>query len=143
LLAQTSPLTNLVISGAESATFTTSDTNACDIDTDNNALRGQLTDPSSGIIVSFTVLGTAGPHPAKDQLSALSLDGPQDDPFVNWSGSGGTVTLDDVAASVPIEGGDASVAASTHGVIGHIDADLTSKQGSMHISGAFACHAAE
>ena len=138
LLAQTSPMTNLVISGAESATFTNSDTNACVLE--DNALRAQLTDPSSSMILSFTVLGTVGDHPAKDQLSMLSLDGPQDDPFVNWTGASGTVTLDDVSADVPIEGGDASIAASTHGVVGHIEADLTSKQGNIHISGPFACH---
>jgi hypothetical protein len=30
--------------------------------------------------------------------------------------------------------------ASTHGVLGHIEADLSSKQGNVHISGPFACH---
>jgi hypothetical protein len=140
LLAQGSPMTNLVITGAESVTITTSDANACYIDDSNNALNAQLTDPASGMIVSFTVLGTVGPHPAKDQLTALSLDGPADDPFVTWSGTGGTVTLDDVAASVPIESGDPSVSASTHGVVGHIEADLSSKQGTIHLSGPFACH---
>jgi hypothetical protein len=140
LLAQDAPLTNLAITGAESAAFTSTDANACYVDEDNNALNVQLTDPSSAMIMSFTVLATAGDHPAKDQLKATTLDGPANDPFVSWNGSNGTVTLEDLTANVPIEGGDSSVAASTHGVLGHIDADLTSKQGSFHISGAFACH---
>ena len=140
LFAQDMPLTHLVINGSESAEFTTSDSNACYSDDTNNALNAQLVDPSSAIIVSFTVLGTVGNHPAQNQLTALTLDGGADDPFVNWSSSSGTVTLDDVAANVPVEGGDTTVAASTHGVLGHIDADLTSRQGSFHISGTFACH---
>ena len=140
LLAQDAGPTNLSFTGAESATFTNSDTNACYIDADNNALNAQLTDPSTEMIVSLTVLGTVGPHPARDQLHAVTLDGPADDPFVSWSAPSGTVTVDDLSATVPIEGGDTTVAASTHGVLGHIEADLTSKQGSVHVSGPFACH---
>lgn len=139
LVAQDAPLTNLAVSGAESVTFTNSDTNACYLDTDN-ALNAQLTDPSSSMVISLRVLGTVGDHPAANQLTALTLDGPSDDPFVNWSASGGTVTVDDLAANVPVEGGDPSVAASTHGVLGHIEADLNSKQGNVHVSGPFACH---
>jgi hypothetical protein len=139
LLNQSTPLTNLSISGAESATFSTSDANACYVD-DRHALNAQLTDPSSPMIVSFTVLGTVGDHPALNQLTALTLDGPADDSFVDWSASGGSVSLDDIAASVPVEGGDPGIQASTAGVLGHIDADLTSKQGAFHISGTFACH---
>ena len=59
---------------------------------------------------------------------------------MNWYAAGGTVSVDDVAASVPVEGGDPGVQASTSGVLGHIDADLTSKQGTFHLSGTFACH---
>ncbi len=140
LLAQGAPMTDLLITGGESAEFTHSDTNACFVDDTDNALNAQLIDPSTEMILSFTVLGTVGDHPAKNQVTALTLDGPADDPFVNWSGSSGTVTLDDVAATVPIEAGDAIVQASTHGVLGHIDADLQSKQGSIHVSGPFACH---
>jgi len=140
LLAQGSPMTNVVVSGAESLTFTVSDTNACYIDDSNNALNAQLTDPTSGMVISFTVLGTVGDHPAKDQLTALSFDAQGADPFVSWNGTSGTVTLEDVAASVPVESGDASISASTHGVRGHIEADLTSKQGTIHLSGPFACH---
>jgi hypothetical protein len=140
VLAQSVPMTDLVFTGGESAEFTHSDTNACFVDDTSNALHAQLLDPTTELILSFTVLGTVGDHPAKDQMTALTLDGPADDPFVNWSGASGTVTLDDVAASVPIEAGDALIQASTHGVVGHIDADLKSKQGSMHVSGPFACH---
>ena len=141
LFAQDATMTNLTISGAEAAVFTNSDTNACFFDDDGgNGLNAQLTDPSSGIIISLRVLGTVGDHPARNQLTALSLDGPEDDPFVNWSSSSGTVTLDDVAATVPIEGGDSAIMAGTHGVRGHIDADLTSRQGNIHLSGPFACH---
>ncbi len=92
------------------------------------------------MLLSFTVKGTIGDHPAPGQLTALTLDGSGDDPFVNWSAASGTVTLDDMAASLPIEGGDPSVQAGTHGVLGHIDADLMSAQGSFHVSGPFACH---
>jgi hypothetical protein len=141
LLAQNAPMTNLSVTGAESTAFTTSDANACFVDSDNNALNAQLFgDASTNMILSLRVLATPGDHPAKDQLSALTLDGPTADPFVNWQGASGTVTLDDVAADVPIETGDAAIAARTHGVLGHIEADLTSPQGSIHISGPFACH---
>ena len=139
LLAQDAGPTNLTITGAESAVFTNSDTNACFIQ-DNNALSAQLTDPSSEMILSLDVLATVGDHPAKDQLKGLTLDGPAEDPFVSWIGSSGTVTVDDLSASVPIEAGDASISASTRGVLGRIEADLTSKQGSIHVSGPFACH---
>lgn len=139
LLMQDAPMTNLVITGGESAAFTTSDANACYVG-DNNALSAQLTDPSSPMILSLSVLDSVGDHPAANQLTAVTLDGPADDPFVNWSGSRGTITLDDIAASVPVEGGDNAVQVSTHGVLGHIDADMTSKRGSIHVSGPFACH---
>jgi hypothetical protein len=139
LLLQNAPMTNLVISGAESAAFTTSDANACYVG-DNNGLNAQLTDPSSMMILSLNVLATVGEHPAANQMTAVTLDGPEDDPFVSWSGSSGTVTLDDIAADVPVESGDSLVQASTHGVLGHIEADLTSKHGTFHVSGPFACH---
>src|SRR5436190_24339205 len=96
-LTQAQPLTNLVITGAENAAFTTSDANACYVG-DNIGLSVQLTDPSSSMIISFTVLGTVADHPALDQMTALTLDGPTDDPFVNWNAAGGTVTLDDLSA---------------------------------------------
>jgi hypothetical protein len=139
VFAQNAPMTNLTITGAESAVFTHSDTNACFMD-DGNALSAQLTDPSSGMIVSLRVLGTVGDHPARNQVTALTLDGPSSDPFVNWTAASGTVTLDDVAATVPLEGVDIAIAGSTHGVLGHIEADFTSTQGSFHVSGPFACH---
>ncbi len=138
-LAQGTPLTNLVLTGAESANLTASDTNACYIG-DNNALNVQLTDPASSMIISFLVLGTVGDHPAVNQLTALTLDGPADDLFVNWSAAAGTVSIDDLAAQVPIELGDGAINASTSGVLGHIDADMTSRQGTFHINGQFACH---
>ena len=77
-----------------------------------------------------------------DQLADLAVTyGQGDNLFVNWSASGGTVTLDDRAAQVPVESGtDLGVSASTSGVLGHIDADLTSGQQSFHVSGPFACH---
>lgn len=140
LVAQSTPLTHLTLTGSESAELTSSDANACYISPDNNALNVQVTDPSSSLILSFTVRATPGDHPASNQLTALTLDGPTDDPFVNWSARGGTVTLDDLAASVPVEGGDATVQASTAGVLGHIDADLASNRGAFHVSGTFACH---
>jgi hypothetical protein len=141
LLAQDAPMTNLAVTGAESTAFTSSDTNACYVDSDSNALNAQLFgDASTNMILSLNVLASVGDHPAQSQLQALTLDGPPADPFVNWQASSGTVTLDDVSADVPVEGGDDAVAASTHGVLGHIDADLTSPQGTIHISGPFACH---
>jgi hypothetical protein len=141
LFAQDAPMTNLSVTGDESSAFTTSDTNACYIDPDNNALNAQLFgDASLNMILSFTVLGTVGDHPATGQLGALTLDGPPADPFVSWQAISGTITLDDVAAEVPIETGDTLIAASTHGVVGHVDADLMSPRGNMHVSGPFACH---
>jgi hypothetical protein len=139
LLAQQVSATNLAITGSESATFATSDANACFVD-DTNALNVQLTDPSSPIILAMRILATPGDHPALNQVTALSLDGPTDDPFVNWSAASGTVSLDDLSASVPVEAGATAVSASTHGVLGHIDAELSSKQGSLHVQGPFACH---
>src|SRR5689334_19406589 len=139
LFFQAAPLTNLVLTGAETATFTDSDTNACYMSDD--AFSAQLTDPTSSIIMSFTVKGTVGDHPAVNQLTALSFDGQGENLFVNWSASSGTVTLDDMSAQVPVESGaDLGVSASTSGVLGHIEADLTSSQGSFHVSGPFACH---
>jgi hypothetical protein len=141
-MLQPSPQTNLAITGDEQAGFTASDANACALDEDSGALRGQLTDPSSQLIISFTIKGTVGDHPAANQLTAVSLDGPEDNPIVNWSAAGGTVTLDDTAAAVAIESGDPSVSAGTQGVRGHLDADLSSALGAFHVSGPFACHTA-
>ena len=142
LLAQTAPLTALTLTGSESAELTTSDANACYVSPDDNALNAQLTDPATSLVLSFTVRATPGDHPASNQLTALTLDGSADDPFVSWSATAGTVTLDDLAARVPVEGGDQAVQASTAGVLGHIDADLTSRRGAFHVTGTFACHTA-
>jgi hypothetical protein len=134
--------TDLVLSGSEAIEMTASDVNACYMDS-QNALNVQLTDPVSGQIISINVLGTVGDHPAKAadghaQLTMLGLDTTQDDPFINWSATGGTVTLDNVDTQVALDDGSAS----THGALGHIDADLSSQQGTLHISGPFACHLA-
>ena len=134
--------TDLVLSGAQSLEITASDANACYFDS-SNVFNGQLTDPASGLIISINVLGTAGDHPAKAsdghaQLTMLGYDASQADPFVNWSATGGTVTLDDIDTQVPLDDGSAS----THGALGHIDADLTSPTGALHITGPFACHLA-
>ena len=59
---------------------------------------------------------------------------------MNWTATGGTVTLDDTAARVVVEAGDPNVPVSTAGVRGHLDADLTSALGSVHVTGPFACH---
>src|ERR1700687_5436779 len=67
--------TNLAITGAESAVFTNSDTNACYLQ-DDNSLSAQLTDPSSEMILSLNVLATVGDHPPKNQLQGVSLAGP-------------------------------------------------------------------
>ena len=139
LLTQAGTQTNLALSGAEQAAFTTSDANACSVDATSNALSGQLTDASSAIVLSFTVPDTVGDHPAQGQLAAVSLDGLGGDPLVNWSAADGTVSLDDLAAQVTIES-DPNVAASTNGVFGRLDADLRSPKGSFHVSGSFACH---
>jgi hypothetical protein len=134
--------TDLVLSGSQSLEMTASDANACYFD-DDNVFNGQLTDSASGLIISINILGTAGDHPAlasdgHAQLTMLGMDPTQDDPFINWSATGGTVTLDDPDTSVPVDDGSAS----THGVLGHIKADLTSRQGTVHIEGPFACHLA-
>jgi hypothetical protein len=137
-----SPQTDLVLSGAQSIEITASNANACYMD-ENNVFNGQLTDPVSGLIISINVLGTVGDHPAKasdghPQLTMLGMDPTQDDPFVNWAATGGTVTLDNIDTQVALD--DAS--ASTHGALGHMTADLTSPEGTLHISGPFACHLA-
>jgi hypothetical protein len=136
------PQTDLVLSGVQAVEMTATDTNACYFDSDN-VFNGQLTDPASGLIVSIDVLGTVGDHPAKAsdghaQLTMLGFDSSQEDPFTNWSATGGTVTLDDIDTQVALDDGSAS----THGALGHIDADLTSPTGAVHITGPFACHLA-
>jgi hypothetical protein len=68
----------------------------------------------------------------------LGFDSTRTDPFVNWAATGGTVTLDDIDTQVGLDDGSAS----THGALGHIEADLSSPQGTVHISGPFACHLA-
>ncbi|HEY1298521.1 MAG TPA: hypothetical protein VGJ60_36020 [Chloroflexota bacterium] len=136
------PPTDLSLSGSQSVEITASDANACYFD-DQQVFNGQLTDPSSGLIISINVLGTVGDHPAKAadghaQLTMLGIDTTQSDPFINWAASGGTVTLDNIDTQVALDDGSAS----THGALGHIDADLTSPQGTVHVSGPFACHLA-
>ena len=136
------PLTDLVLSGNQSAEMTASDANACYLD-DQKVFNGQLTDPSTDLIISINIVGTVGDHPAKAddghaQLTMLGIDPTQSNPFINWSASGGTVTLDNVDTQVALDNGGAS----THGALGHIDADLTSPQGTVHLSGPFACHLA-
>ena len=84
-----------------------------------------------------------GDHPAKAsdghaQLIMLGYDPTQTDPLVNWAATSGTVTLDNIDTQVALDDGSAS----THGALGHIDADLTSPRGPLHISGPFACHLA-
>jgi hypothetical protein len=136
------PQTDLVLSGSQMAELTATDANACYFDS-QHALNGQLTDPSSGDIISINVAGSVGDHPAQAsdghaQVTMLAIDTTQDNPFVNWSASGGTVTLDNTDAQVALDDGSAS----THGVMGHINADLSGPQGMIHISGPFACHLA-
>ena len=135
------PQTDLVFSGAVSAELTSSNANACYIA--DNAFNGQLADTSTAFVISMNILSTVGEHPAQAsdghaQLTMFSIDSTQDDPFINWSASGGSVTLDDLDTQVALDDGSAS----THGALGHIDADLTSPGGSLHISGPFACHLA-
>src|SRR5438094_106105 len=120
------PLTDLVLSGSQSVEMTASDANACYFG-DQQVFNSQLTDPASGLIISINVLGTVGDHPAKAddghaQLTMLGIDTTQPDPFINWSASGGTVTLDNIDTQVALDDGSAS----THGAEGHIEADLTS-----------------
>src|SRR4051794_38065448 len=142
-LPQPGPQTSLVLTGAEQATFLTSDVNACAFDESNGALSGQLGDPTVELLLAFTVKGTVGDHPAQGQLTALTGDGPSDAPLVSWTATGGTVTLDDPAARVAVEAGDPRVPVSTAGVRGHLDADLTSPLGAFHVTGPFACHTAQ
>jgi hypothetical protein len=136
------PQTDLVLSGAQTVELTASDANACSFDS-QNVFNGQLTDPSSGDIISINVAGGVGDHPAQAsdghaQLTMLGIDTTLDNPFVTWAASGGTVTLDNTDAQVALDDGSSS----THGVVGHINADLNSPQGTIHISGPFACHLA-
>lgn len=134
--------TDLILDGSQTVEITASDANACYLD-DSGVFNAQLTDPVSGLIISINVLGTVGDHPAlasdgHAQLTMLGMDSTQDDPFINWSATGGTVTLDNVDTQVALDDGSAS----THGALGQIDADVTSRQGAIHMSGPFACHLA-
>jgi len=141
-LAAADSQTDLVLSGDQALEITASDANACYLD-DTNVFNGQLTDPASGLIISINVLGTVGDHPAlasdgHAQLTMLGIDSTQADPFINWTAKGGSVTLDTIDTQVPLDDGSAS----THGARGHINADLTSSQSTVHVSGPFACHLA-
>jgi hypothetical protein len=132
--------TDLVLSGTQNVEITRSDANACYFDA-QNAFNGQLTDPGTSDIISINVAGTVGDHPAQAsdghaQLTMFAIDATQDNPFINWSASGGTVTLVNTDTQVPTDDGSAS----TRGVLGHIEADLNSPMGTLHISGPFACH---
>ena len=134
--------TDLMLSGTQSGELTKSDANACYFDS-QQAFNGQLTDPSTGDIISINVAGSVGDHPAlgsdgHPQLTMFAIDTTQDDPFINWSASNGTVTLDNTDTQVPLDDGSAA----THGVLGHLNVDLNSPQGTLHISGPFACHLA-
>jgi hypothetical protein len=135
--------TDLVVTGSQTGELKASDANTCYID-DQSGFNGQLTDPSVNDIISINVASSVGDHPARasdghPQLTMLGIDEQsQDNPFINWSASGGTVTLNNTDTQVPLDDGSAS----THGVLGHIEADLSSPQGTIHISGPFACHLA-
>jgi hypothetical protein len=137
------PQTDLSLSGAQAVEMTTTDANACYFDSSNNTFNSEITDPTSGEIISINVLGTVGDHPAQAsdghaQLTMLAIDTSQDDPFINWKATGGTVTLDNIDTQVALDDGSAS----THGALGHIDADMSSPMGAIHVSGPFACHLA-
>jgi len=137
------PQTDLALTGAQAVEMTTTDANACYLDASTNTFNGELTDPASGEIMSISVLGTVGAHPAQAsdghaQLTMLGIDTSQTDPFINWKATGGTVTLDNIDTQVALDDGSAS----THGALGHIDADMSSPLGAIHVSGPFACHLA-
>jgi hypothetical protein len=134
--------TDLVLTGDQSGEMTSSDANACYFDS-SNVFNAQLTDPTSSQIISIQVAGSVGDHPAKAddghaQLTMLGLDTTQDNPFVAWTATSGTVTLDNASTQIALDDGSAG----TQGALGHIEADLTSTQGTLHISGPFACHLA-
>ncbi|MBV9322839.1 MAG: hypothetical protein JO352_03505 [Chloroflexi bacterium] len=136
------PQTDLVFSGAQSVEITASDTNSCYIDS-QNALNAQITDPAAGQFIAIDVAGTVGDHPAMAsdghaQLTMLAVDTTRDDPFVNWAATGGTITVDSISTQVALDDGSAS----TRGALGHIDADMSSPLGTLHVSGPFACHLA-
>jgi hypothetical protein len=135
--------TDLSVSGTQSVELTASDANACYMDSDSTTFNAQLTDQSSDLIISINVLGTVGDHPARaadghPQLTILGTNATGSDLFVNWSATGGSVSLDDLDTQVALDDGSAS----THGALGHVDADLSSSQGMIHLSGPFACHLA-
>jgi hypothetical protein len=139
--------TELVISGDRSLELTTSDLNACYTENNENGtpvFNAQLTDLTVNEVIQISVLGTVGDHPAKAsdghaQITLLGLDtSPQGNPFVEWDGSSGTVTLDNIDTQVALDDGSAD----THGALGHVEANLTGSQGTLHISGPFACHLA-
>lgn len=139
-MASASPTTALTFSGSLNETVSGSDTNACVFE--DGDLRGQLAGVSSGSILSFDVpnaavgtysVGAAG----SPKLSLVTLSDDPDEFLINWYAKAGTLTVSSLDMQVPV--GDGSV--STKGASGSIEADIAAdKHGTVHISGAWACH---
>jgi hypothetical protein len=137
--ASAAPATDLAFSGSLQDAVTGSDTNACVFE--DGDFRAQLTGAGASSILSFQVPNAAvGTYPIGQGSRTVSMVTLSDDPdefLINWNASAGTVTISSLDAQVPV--GDGS--ASTKGATGSIDADIgASGHGTVHVSGAWACH---
>ena len=134
------PTTALTFSGSLDGSVNGSDGNACVYE--NGDLRVQLLGATDSSILSFSVSNAAaGDLPvgasSGPKVSMVTLSDDPNEFLVNWYGKSGTLTLSSLDSRVPV--GDGSV--STRGATGSIDADVAAdKHGTVHISGAWACH---
>jgi hypothetical protein len=132
--------TDLTYAGGLSAEVTGSDTNACVLE--DGELRAQLLGVGAASILSFDLsdaqVGTYPIQPGSEPLLQLiTLSDNPNELLENWYGTAGTLTIGSLDATVPLDDGSAT----TKGATGSIDADMTEKtHGTVHISGAWACH---
>ena len=132
--------TDLTYTGSLSAEVTGSDTNACVLD--DGELRAQLLGVGSASILSFDLSDAqVGTYPIQSGIEPLvqliTLSDNPNELLENWYGTAGTLTIGSLDATVPLDDGSAA----TKGATGSIDADITEKtHGTVHISGAWACH---
>jgi hypothetical protein len=131
--------TSLTITGGLETELDGSQANACVAE--NGDFRAHLTSlTTSTTILTFEVRASGPGIFPVTQGNRVTLVSLSDDPaefLVNWSGSGGTLTISSLDAQV--QGGDGG--AATRGATGSIDADLSDEgHDPVHISGSWACH---
>src|SRR3954447_20340502 len=138
--AATPVTTDLTYAGGISGEATGSNTNACVIE--DGDLRAQLAGVGTASLLSFDVSDVQpGTYPIQQGISPLiqliTLSDNPNELLVNWYGASGTLTIGSLDATVPLDDGSAS----TRGVTGSIDADISANNHpAVHVSGAWACH---